>query len=184
MKEKSRENLHNHIKKLTVSALFLAIGYVLPFLTGQIPTVGNMLLPMHIPVMLCGIVCGWQYGLGVGFIMPLTRSLMFGKPVLYPNAVSMAFELAAYGAVIGLVWMICKKKNIGSVYISLIAAMLVGRAVWGGAQCILLGVGENGFTFSAFITAGFAKAIPGMIMQLCIIPPLVMLIKNKTRVMK
>ena len=111
MKENTREALHNHIKRLTVSALFLAIGYVLPFLTGQIPTVGNMMLPMHIPVLLCGIVCGWQYGLGVGFILPLTRSLIFGKPLLYPNAVSMAFELAAYGAVAGFMHKILPHKK-------------------------------------------------------------------------
>ncbi len=176
--------LHNYIKKIILSALFLAIGYVLPLLTGQIQTVGNMLLPMHIPVLLCGIVCGWQYGLGVGFILPITRSLLFTKPILYPNAVSMAFELATYGAVIGLAWLICKKKNIGDIYISLISAMLAGRVVWGIAQCVLLGVGENGFTMTAFITTAFAKAVPGIIIQLAVLPPLILLIKNKTNAMK
>ena len=50
-------------RKLTLSALFLALGLVLPLITGQIPQIGKMLLPMHIPVLLCGMVCGWPYGL-------------------------------------------------------------------------------------------------------------------------
>ena len=88
-------------RKLTLSALFLALGLVLPLITGQIPQIGKMLLPMHIPVLLCGMVCGWPYGLAVGAVMPLLRGLLFGMPVLYPTGIGMAFELAAYGAVIG-----------------------------------------------------------------------------------
>lgn len=68
------------IKNLTISAVFLAVGLVLPFFTGQIPAIGNMLLPMHIPVFLCGLICGWQYGAAVGFILPLFRSLLFSAP--------------------------------------------------------------------------------------------------------
>lgn len=81
--------------------MFVAIGVVLPFFTGQIPQIGNMLLPMHIPVLLCGLICGWQYGGMVGFILPLLRTMLFGMPVLYPTGIAMAFELAAYGLVIG-----------------------------------------------------------------------------------
>ena len=82
-------------RKLTLSALFLALGLVLPLITGQIPQIGKMLLPMHIPVLLCGMVCGWPYGLAVGAVMPLLRGLLFGMPVLYPTGIGMAFELAA-----------------------------------------------------------------------------------------
>ena len=96
----------------------------------------------------------------------------------------MAFELATYGAVIGLVWLLCKKKGIGAIYLSLVSAMLSGRIVWGIAQCILLGVGDNGFTLTAFISGGFAKAIPGIIIQLALLPPLILLIKNKTNAME
>ena len=67
---------------LTLAAMFMGIGLVLPFLTGQIPQIGNMLLPMHIPVLLCGLICGWQYGLTVGLILPLLRYALFGMPVL------------------------------------------------------------------------------------------------------
>ena len=184
MEKNANKTLHSYIKRITLSALFLAIGYVLPFLTGQIQTIGNMLLPMHIPVLLCGIVCGWQYGLGVGLVLPITRSLLFSKPILYPTAVSMAFELATYGAVIGLVWLLCKKKGVGSIYLSLVSAMLSGRIVRGIAQCVLIGVGDNGFTLTAFISGGFVKAIPGIIIQLALLPPIILLIKNKTNAME
>lgn len=89
------------IKNLTLTAMFLAIGLELPFLTGQIQQIGNMLLPMHIPVFLCALICGWKYGLPMAFILPLLRSFMFGRPALYPNAIGMAFELAAYAFVAG-----------------------------------------------------------------------------------
>ena len=81
------------IRKLTYSALYLAIALVLPFLTGQIPEIGSMLCPMHIPALLCGFVCGWPWGLAVGFVSPLLRSLLFGMPTAY-TAAAMAFELA------------------------------------------------------------------------------------------
>lgn len=50
------------IQNMVLSALLLAIGLVLPFLTGQIPEIGSALLPMHIPVLICGFICGWQWG--------------------------------------------------------------------------------------------------------------------------
>ena len=120
------------IRKLTYSALYLAIALVLPFLTGQIPEIGSMLCPMHIPALLCGFVCGWPWGLAVGFVSPLLRSLLFGMPTAY-TAAAMAFELAAYGAVSGILYRIFPRRN-WSVYVTLIAAMIVGRLVWGGAN--------------------------------------------------
>ena len=102
---------HQNILKMTASALCLALCLVLPFLTLQMPEIGSMLLPMHIPVLLCGFICGWKWGLGVGFAAPLVRSLIFGKPFLYPVAVCMALELAAYGFVCGLMYRLLPKKK-------------------------------------------------------------------------
>ena len=85
------------IRKLTFSALFLALAMVLPFITGQIPEIGKSLCPMHIPVLLCGFLCGSPWGLAVGFIAPLLRSVVFGMPKVFPDAVVMAFELATDG---------------------------------------------------------------------------------------
>ena len=89
------------VKKVTLSGMLFAIGLILPFFIGQIPAVGKMLLPMHIPVLICGLILGWQYGLAVGFLLPLVRSVLFGMPVLYPNAIAMAFEMGTYGLVAG-----------------------------------------------------------------------------------
>lgn len=170
---------NSNIKNLALAAMFMALGLVLPFFTGQIPQIGKMLLPMHIPVLLCGLICGWKYGLTVGFVTPLLRSVIFGMPILYPMAIGMAFELMTYGFVIGFLYERSRWKCIFALYRCLIIAMLSGRIVWGIAQMILLGVGQNGFTYQAFIAGAFLNAIPGIIIQLVLIPA-VMVLLNKT----
>lgn len=170
---------NKNVLNIALSALFLALCMVLPFLTGQIPEIGKMLLPMHIPVLLCGLICGPQYGLIVGAIAPIMRSLIFSTPVMYPHAINMAFELAAYGFIIGLIYSKSKKKSIVTLYSSLIISMLLGRVVKGISQAILLGLGDQDFTISMFISGAFANAIPGIVLQLVLIPA-VMLILNKT----
>lgn len=153
--------------------MFMAIGLLLPFLTGNIPQIGRYLCPMHLPVFLCGLICGWKYGLAVGFITPLLRSVLFQMPALYPSAVGMAFELAAYGACVGILFMLFKKKNAGTVYLALIPSMIVGRLIWGAARTVMLGLSgpdTASFSFSYFITAGFVEALPGIIIQLILIP--------------
>lgn len=157
-------------KNLTLSAMFLAIGMVLPFLTGQIPQIGNMMLPMHIPVLLCGVICGWKYGAVLGFILPLIRYMVFGMPVLFPTGMAMAFEMLTYGLVIGLVYSLSRWKCIVSLYRALIAAMIAGRLVWAVAQMVLLGVSGGAFTMKMFLAGAFFNAVPGIITQLVLIP--------------
>lgn len=135
---------NQNTKKLAYAALFLALCLVLPMLTGQIPQIGSMLLPMHIPVLLCGLVCGWQYGAAVGFVAPLLRSVLFGMPPMYPVAIAMAFELLTYGLVIGLVYRRMAQKGAAGVYAALLTAMAAGRLVWGVAEVVLLGLGRQG----------------------------------------
>ena len=103
---------HLSLKKVITSGVCLALCLLLPFLTGQIPQVGSMLCPMHIPVLICGLACGWPYGLVVGLIAPIFRSLLFGMPPLFPTATAMAFELAAYGAISGILYLLLPKKII------------------------------------------------------------------------
>lgn len=165
-----RKPQDRNLNRLILSAAFLAIGMVLPFLTGQIRMIGSSLLPMHIPVILCGLLCGPRYGLAIGFLLPILRSVFFGMPLFYPNALSMAFELAAYGLVIGVLYLRGKKKSIGYLYVCLIAAMLSGRIVWGGVMAVLLGVGGSAFTVKAFLAGAFLNAVPGIILQLVLIP--------------
>lgn len=168
---------HNKLLKMVFAALFLALAYVMPFLTGQIPEIGSRLCPMHIPVLLCGFICGWPWGLAVGFIAPLFRTLTLGMPPIFPTAVCMAFELAAYGAVSGLAhrWLPRKKPYI---YCSLLIAMIAGRLVWGAVMFVCLGINGGSFTYAAFLAGAFANAIPGIIAQLVLIPILVMILDN------
>lgn len=170
--------MNRQIKLLCLSAMFLAIGLALPAVTMHIPEIGNMLCPMHIPVLLCGLICGWKYGLAVGAITPILRSFIAGMPPLYPSAVGMAFELAAYGASVAIIYSLFKKKNLAATYISLVSAMVIGRIVWGIARTVMLGVAGTEFSFTIFITSGFVQAIPGIIVQLILIPIIIEALKK------
>ena len=165
------------IKKLILSALFLAMALVLPFLTGQIPEVGSMLCPMHIPALLCGFFCGWPWGLMVGFVAPILRSVTFGMPPMFPVAICMAFELATYGAVSGALYQKLPKKK-SSIYVALLVAMVVGRLVWGAAQFVCMGLDPSTFGFAAFWAGAVTTAIPGIIVQIILIPLLVMALEK------
>ena len=170
-------------KNMTLAAMFMALGLVLPFLTGQIPQIGNMLLPMHIPVFLCGLICGWQYGAAIGFVLPLLRYALFGMPVLFPTGIAMSFELMTYGFIAGFLYSRSRWQCVIALYRSLIAAMLVGRAVWGIVEIILLGISGDGFTAQMFMAGAFLNAIPGIIIQLILIPA-VMVALNRTGLVK
>lgn len=167
-------------RKMILAATFLSLGLILPFFTAQIKEIGDTLLPMHIPVMFCGLVCGPWFGLAVGLILPLLRGAIFSMPPLYPAAVWMAFELATYGLVIGFVYRACSKKGTKAVYLSLITAMICGRLVWGIAKTLLLGLAGKGFSFQMFLAGGFLDAIPGIILQLILIPAIMGII-NRTK---
>ena len=164
--------MKNEIRKTVYSAFFLAVGLTLPFLTMQIKEIGDSLLPMHLPVLLCGLICGAKYGFTVGLILPFLRSLLFGMTAIYPAAVWMSFELCTYGLVIGVVMLLLKKKSLKNIYISLVLAMIAGRIVWGISKWFLLSLGNlnSSFTLTAFVVGGFVDAIPGIILQLILVP--------------
>ena len=167
----------DRLLRTTLAALCLALCYVLPFLTGQIPEIGGMLCPMHLPVLLCGFLSGWPWGLAVGACAPLLRSLTLGMPPLFPTAVAMAVELAVYGAATGLLHRYLPKKR-PYVYLSLVLAMLAGRAAWGLTMLALLGITGGAFTFSAFLAGAFVNAIPGIAVQIVLVPLLVMTLEG------
>ena len=156
------------VRRLTYAAMSLALAFVLPFLTAHNPKLGNILCLMHIPVLLCGFLCGWPWGLAVGFIAPLFRHLFLTMPPM-PTALIMAFELAVYGCAAGFLY---RKfpKTIPGIYASLLIAMVLGRVVWGIASLLLIG---NGFTFATFLSGAITTAIPGIVIQLIVIPVIV-----------
>ena len=125
----NRTNSKFSVKNLVLGALFLALALVLPFFTGHIPQIGAMLYPMHLPILLAGFVCGGPVGAVVGFIAPLLRMVMFGMPPFYV-AIAMAFELLTYGLVSGIMYRkVFKKQTVGTLYGSLLIAMVAGRIV-------------------------------------------------------
>lgn len=165
------------IQKTTLSAMFTALAFVLPFFTMQIEKIGDMLCPMHIPVILCGFICGAPWGLLVGVISPLLRSLIMTMPPMFPTAICMAFELGTYGLVSGLLYNALPKKK-PYIYVSLAGAMVTGRIVWGIARIVLLGFDFSKFGWSAFWAGAVLNAIPGIIVQIVLIPVVVMALEK------
>ena len=168
---------HTRVLQLTCAGLFLAIALVLPFLIGQIPQIGTALSPMHIPVLLCGFLCGWQWGMAVGFVAPLLRSVLFGMPAMFPGAVSMAFELAVYGIMAGILHRVLP-ENPWAVYVALVISMIGGRLVWGLVRYLLAGLDHTEFTLEMFAAGALTNALPGIILHIILIPPLVMALEK------
>ena len=166
---------------MILSAALLALGIVLPLLTGQIKEIGDSLLPMHLPVILCGMLCGCGYGAFIGAILPFLRSLIFTMPPLYPNAVWMALELMTYGLTVGILYALLKKRGVFGLYASLVGAMLCGRVVWGIAKAVLLGIAGKSFGISAFIAGAFLDSLLGIAIQLVVIPLVVRITEKKLR---
>ena len=164
-------------RTLVFAAMCLALAIVLPFLTGQIPEIGQMLSPMHIPALLCGYICGPLWGCAVGAIAPLLRSALFSMPPFPMVAVPMAFELAAYGLIAGLFYKLLPKKIL-YIYASLICAMLGGRIVWGIVKVIMSIAQASNFTFAAFIAGAITGSIPGIICHIILVPLIVIALKR------
>jgi len=157
----------NPVRDLALTAMLLAVGLLLPFLTGQLKQLGNMLLPMHLPVLLCGFLCGWRWGGALGLVLPLLRSALFGMPAMFPSAVAMAFELGAYGLLCGWLY---KGGGLADIYRALVLALLGGRLVWGAVSLGLYALMGSAFTWELFFAGAFANALPGIAVQLILIP--------------
>ncbi len=165
------------VRTLAFAAMCLALALVLPFLTGQIPEIGQALSPMHIPALLCGFICGPIWGLIVGFVAPLLRSAIFSMPPFPTVALPMAFELAVYGLSTGILYRLMPKK-IPYIYVSLIASMLLGRIVWGIVKFFMSIAQASEFTFNAFIAGSILNSIPGIICHIILVPIIVIALKR------
>ena len=165
------------LNNMIFASLFIAIAFVLPFLTGQIPEIGSMLCPMHVPILICGFICGWKWGLLVGLVSPLLRSLILGMPTLFPTAICMAIELGVYGLLTGIFYNILPKKKIW-IYLSLIISMIIGRIVWGFVMLVVMNITGDVFTFNMFIASTIINSLPGIILQIILVPILVMLLEK------
>ena len=161
----------SNLKKLVIAAVCIALCVVLPMAFHMIPNAGSVMLPMHIPVLLCGLVCGWPFGLVCGLAGPLLSSLLTSMP---PAAVlpSMMVECAVYGLVSGLMLLFVRTKNVyADLYISMVVAMLAGRIVGGAAKALLFAPGS--MSMAIWTTSYFVTGLPGIAVQLAIIPSVV-----------
>lgn len=168
--------MNEQTKKITFSGICLALCLFLPFLTGQIPQVGSMISPMHIPVLMCGLLVGAPYGFIVGFIAPLLRTVLFGMPPVMVS-LAMAFEMAAYGAAAGIL-VSRLPKTTPNLYVSLIGAMLFGRIVWGIAAFFIYRSFGSPFTVQTFLAGAFINAVPAIILHIVIVPPIVLALRR------
>ena len=168
------------IRKLTYSAMLLALAVLMPRVAGLIPQIGKTLNLMHIPVLLCGFLCGWPWGLAVGFVSPLLSSLVNTMPKIYPDAVVMAFELAAYGCVAGLVYRMLPPRK-WRIYAALGIAMVAGRIVYGIVYFCLLKAGlvsVDGALLAFVWTKTVVTPVWGIVLQVALVPVLVMILEK------
>lgn len=165
------------IKKLTLASVCIAMCVVLPIAFHSVPNGGSIFLPMHIPVLICGMLCGWPYGLLCGLMGPLLSSMITGMP---PAAMlpAMMVECGTYGAVSGLVLKFLRSgKLYVDLYVALVAAMIAGRVISGIAKALIF---SPGMAMSAWVTASFVTALPGIVIQLVFLPGVVaMLMKAR-----
>ena len=174
--------------RMIVTAAMLAVGYLLPFLTGQMQTIGKLISPLHIPVFICGLTCGWGWGGVLGVLLPLTRMAFFKMPAA-PMAYPMAFELCAYGVLTGLLypWLcrqLCQKLGASRIVVMLATlgiAMVSGRIVGGVAKALLLAGGAipgAPLTFEVFIASYFVDTAVGAVIHLIVVPAVVLALEK------
>ena len=167
------------VKNLVMAALFTAIGVVLPQAFHMIPNAGSIILPMHLPILICGMVAGGFYGAIAGALTVSLSILINGMPPLFPIGVCMIAELAVYGLVSGVAYKALGcRMNRKRTYAALIIAMLAGRAVNGLAMTAAMGMAGKAYTMQAFLMGAFVTALPGIIIQLVLIPPVVMALEK------
>ncbi len=156
-----------YTKRIVLTAACIALCVVLPMAFHAFPNGGSVFLPMHIPVLLCGLMCSWPFGFLCGLLGPLLSSLITGMP---PAAFlpPMMVECAVYGAVTGLMMLLVRTRHsFLDLYISMLTAMIAGRVVAGLAKALIFTPGVSPF---AWVTTSLVEGIPGIAIQLVLIP--------------
>lgn len=164
------------LTKFITTAMCIALCVMLPWALHFIPKAGVLLSPMHLPVLLCGLVCGWPFGLLCGLIGPLLSSLITGMPGA-PILPSMIVELAVYGLLSGLlIHLIHTKKQIVNLYLALLVSMAAGRIAAGLFQGLIFAPGT--YSLQMWASAYFVSGLPGIVLQLMLIPVLYLALKK------
>ena len=173
---------NDSLYRLLITAILLAVGMVLPFLTGQLQSFGQLISPLHIPAFICGLTCGWGWGAALGFVLPILRGLIFGMPPFPAVGLPMAFELMFYGLVSGLLYPVLRKalkeKRLAAMLIAMVAAMIVGRCAGGAAKAVMMGLNHQPYAFSAFFASYFTGTAVGAVIHLVICPLIVLALEK------
>ncbi len=165
------------IKQACITAVCIALAYVLPVAFHSLG-LGSALSPMHIPVLLCGMICGGGYGVFCGIASPILSSVLSGMPSP-TQLISMVPELAIYGLVTGILFKLVRTKNLyADMYIALVAAMLLGRVAAGIASALFYLGDSESFTLALWATNYFVGTLPGIISQLIILPVLIVTLER------
>lgn len=173
---------NDSLYRLLITAILLSVGMVLPFLTGQLQSFGQLISPLHIPAFICGLTCGWGWGAALGFVLPILRGLIFGMPPFPAVGLPMAFELLFYGLITGLAYPLLRKalkdKRLLAMLIAMIAAMIVGRCAGGAAKAVMMGLQGQGYAFSAFFASYFTGTVVGAVIHLIVCPLIVLALEK------
>ena len=173
---------NDSLYRLLITAILLAVGMVLPFLTGQLQSFGQLISPLHIPAFICGLTCGWGWGAALGFVLPILRGLIFGMPPFPAVGLPMDFELMFYGLVTGLLYPLTRKafkdKRLVAMLVSMLVAMIVGRCAGGIAKAVMMGLQNQGYAFSTFIASYFTGTVVGAVIHLLVCPLIVLALEK------
>jgi predicted membrane protein len=164
-------------RKIVISGLLIAIGVFLPVIFHSMSMGGQIFLPMHIPVLIGGILLGPLYGSLVGVITPILSSFFTGMPPVFPMLPIMVFELGTYGLTAGYISKLYPKK----VFVPLLAAMFDGRISAGLVVFVLSRFFGVSIKPLFFLKGAIVTGLPGIIIQLIIIPPIVIALKKNLR---
>lgn len=170
-------NTTNKTKEMVLSAFFLALCLLLPFLTANNRELGNMLCLMHLPIFLAAYLIDYRWAMVVGFIAPILRSFIFGVPPMIPTALAMAFELLTYAFLAGVLYRAFNKKVWG-IYVSLLISMVGGRVVTGIVKAIIMGASGSKLTFDVFLTTNVITTLPGIAIQIIVIPLIILTLRK------
>lgn len=160
--------------RLVFAGIFTALGLLLPFVTAHAYGVpGTILLPMHIPVFLMGLMCGPMYGALGGLVIPTLSSLLTGMPVTFPMLPIMLAELFTYGFLSGLLYNRIKLP----LYPAMLLSMVCGRVAYGAMFAVITGLAGTALK-AATVPAALLIGLPGVVLQLIVVPAIVKLFQR------
>lgn len=168
--------MQNKIKDLVAAGLLVAAGILMPMAFHTYKLGGPVFLPMHIPVLLGGFMLSKNLAALVGLLTPFLNFVITSMPSP-PFVFAMMAELATYGLVSSILF----HERKWGIYPALFGAMLSGRLASIVANWLIItGILGMPFNFAKVMTSLFITGLPGIIIQVILIPLIVKLIQSRT----